>query len=197
MNALVPNLRSPDHPVAEMFYHRHSPRAFSDAALSEAQVMQLLEAGRWAPSASNIQPWKFVFALRGEAGFEAINAALVPFNQTWASKAAALIVFASNTTATDKEGKINVNPSAAYDVGQAAFSVALQAHLDGLIAHQMIGYDGEALAKAIGLPADHQLNAVMAVGSLGKAADLPDYMHAGETPNARRALAQSVVRGHF
>lgn len=189
--------RHSDHPIDAQFLTRHSPRAMSDQTLTEAQVLALLEAGRWSPSASNLQPWRFVYALRGEAGFDAINAALVPFNQTWAGKAAALIVIASATTAKDKSGEIIANPSAAYDAGQAGFAIALQAHLSGLIAHQMTGLDFDALAAAVGLPADHQLNSVMAVGYRGEAAGLPEYMQAGEAPNARRPLTETAFHGRF
>ena len=49
-------LRQPDHPVAPMFTDRWSPRAFSDAPMSEAELLTLFEAARWAPSASNLQP---------------------------------------------------------------------------------------------------------------------------------------------
>lgn len=189
--------RHSDHPIDPQFLNRHSPRAMSDRSMTEAEVLTLLEAGRWSPSASNIQPWRFVYALRGEAGFEAINSALVPFNQTWASKAAALIVIASTTTAKDKAGAAIDNPSAAYDAGQAAFAIALQAHLNGQISHQMSGLDFDALAKAVSLPADHQLHAVMAVGYRGDAGTLPDYMHAGEAPNPRRPLGETAFHGAF
>jgi nitroreductase len=195
MTAVTP--RKADYPVDALFLTRHSPRAMSDKTLTEAEVLTLLEAGRWSPSASNIQPWRFVYGLRGEAGFDAINAALVPFNQTWASKAAALIVIASATSAKDKTGGTVSNSSAAYDAGQAAFAIALQAHLKGLISHQMIGADFDALAKAVNLPEGHQLNAVMAVGYHGDAAALPDYMHAGEAPNVRQPLTDMAFKGRF
>lgn len=189
--------RHSDHPIDPQFLNRHSPRAMSDQTMTEAQVLALLEAGRWSPSASNIQPWRFVYALRGEAAFEAVNGALVPFNQTWAAKAAALIVIASARTAKGKDGAVSDNPSAAYDAGQAAFAIALQAHLNGQIAHQMSGLDFDVLAGAVGLPADHQLHAVMAVGYRGDAAALPDYMHAGEAPNPRRPLGETAFHGGF
>ena len=65
----------------------------------------VLEAARWAPSASNHQPWRLVWARRGEAGFDAILGALVPFNQSWAKEAAALIVVAAKDTVVDRDGK--------------------------------------------------------------------------------------------
>lgn len=188
-------IRTPDHPIDAMFVKRHSPRALSSRTLTEGDVLALLEAGRWAPSSMNGQPWRFIYALRGDAGFDAIVSAMIPFNQTWAGRAAALVVVTSVTTMTDKDGNVGPNPTAAYDAGAASFSVALQAHLNGLVAHQMTGYDAEALAQAVALPEGHQLNAIMALGYSGDKADLPDYMHAGETPNARKPLAELARRG--
>ena len=87
--------RHADHPIDPQFLTRWSPRAFSAAPLQEAEMLRLLEAARWAPSASNLQPARFAWGLRGDAAFGAILAALVPFNQDWAKAAAGLIVVAS------------------------------------------------------------------------------------------------------
>ena len=48
--------RTPDHPVHAQFVNRWSPRAFDGTAMTKADVLTLLEAARWAPSASNNQP---------------------------------------------------------------------------------------------------------------------------------------------
>ena len=92
MNAPISPIRVPDHPVDDMFIARWSPRAFADTAMAEDEVLTILEAARWAPSASNLQPWRFVWGLSGDAGFAAIADALVPFNRIWAEKAAALVL---------------------------------------------------------------------------------------------------------
>lgn len=39
---------------------RRSIRNFQDKTISEKEINMILEAGRWAPSASNRQPWKFI-----------------------------------------------------------------------------------------------------------------------------------------
>jgi nitroreductase len=118
MNAPVKNLRNPGYPIDDQFRARWSPRAFADAAMTEADVLTLIEAARWAPSANNLQPWRFVYGLRGDAGFAAIAEALVPFNRMWAEKAAALIVVASKTT-TSKDGVDVPNSLHAFDTGTA------------------------------------------------------------------------------
>jgi hypothetical protein len=55
--------RAPEHAVDPLFVQRWSPRAFTGEALPEATLMSLFEAARWAPSAMNAQPWRFVYAL--------------------------------------------------------------------------------------------------------------------------------------
>ena len=39
---------------------RRSIRSYESREIPEEKLMQVLEAGRWAPSASNFQPWKFI-----------------------------------------------------------------------------------------------------------------------------------------
>ena len=40
--------------------NRRTIRRFKPDPVSEDQVQTILEAGRWAPSFSNLQPWKFI-----------------------------------------------------------------------------------------------------------------------------------------
>jgi len=39
---------------------RRSIRAFQDKPVPENEIKMILEAGQWAPSASNRQPWEFI-----------------------------------------------------------------------------------------------------------------------------------------
>jgi nitroreductase len=162
--------------------------------MQEADMMRLLEAARWAPSASNLQPARFAWGLRGDAAFAAILAALVPFNQDWAEAASGLIVVASKPH-SDKNGAEVANLWHGFDAGAAWMSIALQAQSMGLIAHAMGGFDGPALASAVRLPAGYALHAVVAVGVQGLAESLPDGLRAREMPNERGALAKVAAHG--
>jgi len=46
--------------VMEAIKRRRSIRKYKKEPISEEQVTQILEAGRWAPSRGNSQPWKFI-----------------------------------------------------------------------------------------------------------------------------------------
>ncbi len=189
--------RQTSHPVDPQFPGRWSPRAFADTAISADQVKALLEAARWAPSASNNQPWRLVWGLRGDAGFEAILGGLVPFNREWASRAAALIVVGSKDRLTGRDGVETANRWSAFDSGAAWMSMALQAAKDGLVAHAMGGFDVDAMAKAVNLPEGHSLHAVVAVGQLGSPDSLSETLQARETPSARLALDEIAFHGRF
>ncbi len=46
---------------------RRSCRSFADAAVSDEDVNAILEAGQWAPSPLNLQPWQFVVVRASDA----------------------------------------------------------------------------------------------------------------------------------
>ncbi|MET1044649.1 MAG: nitroreductase family protein [Microbacteriaceae bacterium] len=170
---------------------RWSPRAFDPrATLDDDTVDTLLEAARWAPSASNTQPWRFIVGRRGSAEFDAIVTGLLGFNQAWAPRASALIV--SLTETHDSHG--NPYRWGAYDVGQAVAHLAIQAVSDGLAVHQMGGFDAAILRSAFDLPESLVPLSVTAVGRHGDATDLPESLQQREAaPRARKPLDELVV----
>lgn len=188
--------RRADHAIDAQFTERWSPRSFTAAAVSEAEILPLFEAARWAPSASNNQPWRFAYGLRGDAGFAKIADGLVPFNRAWAEKAAALVVVASRSTVL-RDGVENPNPWHVFDAGSSWMAFALQAHLSGLAAHAMGGFDAQILAENLAVPQGYVLHAVIAVGHRGDPSSLPEGLQAREAPSPRLPLSQIVGRGGF
>lgn len=189
--------RQPDHPVAPQFPARWSPRSFTDREVTEAEVMSLLEAARWAPSASNHQPWRLVWARRGEDAFAAIRDTLTGANPGWAGKAGVLFAVASKDMVTNREGTEVPNRTAGFDTGSAWMSLALQAQSMGLVAHAMGGFDREKLAATVNLPDGHTLQCVVAVGAQGPAETLPEDLKAREKPSGRRPLDETTRHGSF
>jgi nitroreductase len=170
---------------------RWSPRAF-DARheASDAQLRTLLEAARWAPSANNSQPWRFIVAPRGSAAHEALFATLAPGNQLWAGAASALILVASQTV--DDEGA--ARPFAAYDAGQAVHALVTQAHAEGLVVHQMGGFNHPAAAEAFGLADSVTPLVVIAVGRRDAEVELPEPFATREAaPRTRLPLDELVL----
>lgn len=189
--------RHADHPIDAQYLSRRSPRAFGPQILQEAQLRQVLEAARWAPSASNNQPWRAAYGLREDADFARIAAGLNDSNRLWAAKAGALIVWASRRVVTGKDGGDAPNAWASFDAGTAWGFLALQAHSMGLIAHAMGGFDADVLAKNLAMPQDYQIHAVIALGHLGDVNDLPEPLRAREVFNQRQAQSDWAGRGKF
>ena len=77
--------------INPLIAERHSPRAFSDQPVTDEQLEQLFEAARWAASSYNAQPWRFVFARKGDSQYDTAFAGINEWNQSWA-KAAPVIV---------------------------------------------------------------------------------------------------------
>jgi len=49
-----------DRNVLESIKHRRSIRNYDSRAVSKDDLRTIIEAARWAPSAHNLQPWRFV-----------------------------------------------------------------------------------------------------------------------------------------
>ena len=190
--------RTAEFPVHPSFTQRWSPRAFTGKTLAEPELMRLFEAARWAPSASNTQPWRFVYGLAGSAGFNTILQTLVPFNRGWAHRASALVAVLSATVSTPP-GAVEAKPSPqhAFDTGAAWMSLALQAHHMGWCAHAMGGFDKDALRQALSVPDIFALHCVVALGEQGDKTVLEDSLQARETPNGRQPLSAMVCEGRF
>jgi nitroreductase len=137
---------------------RHSPRAFdATVTITAEELGLLLDAARWAPSAANTQPWRFLAGRRGDRAFDALFAALNPRNQEWAGDAAALVLVAAETV--DAEGA--TRRWAAYDAGQAAAHLTAEASALRLAVRQMGGF---VAANLPALPEHVTPLAVVAVG---------------------------------
>lgn len=179
-----------DAPILDVLAERWSTRIFdAQTPIDEEALASALEAARWAPSANNTQPWRFVVARRGTDAHAAIVAALMGFNQTWAADAGALVVFAA---AASLDGKPLT--WAVYDTGQAAAYFTVQAHASGLHTHQMGGFDRAAIGEAFGFGEDLAAVTVMAVGALGSLAEAPEALRERElAPRTRRPIAESLI----
>jgi nitroreductase len=93
-------------PVSKIISKRWSPRSFSKQPLTKNEILTLLEAASWAPSASNEQPWHFYYALKDTPGFNLILESLVDGNKIWAKNSAALIVCCARKI-SENSGKEN------------------------------------------------------------------------------------------
>ncbi|HJL04801.1 MAG TPA: nitroreductase family protein [Polyangiaceae bacterium LLY-WYZ-15_(1-7)] len=188
--------RQPDFPIDPIFHTRWSPRAFAPEPMPETDLLRALEAARWAPSAYNVQPWRFVYALRGDAFWERFLDVLVPFNRSWAANASAL-VFVVSDTLLRYEGELSPSRSHAFDAGAAWAQLALQATQLGWHAHGIGGLDYDRAHALLGVPEGFRVEMAVAIGRRAAPETLPAELREREAPSPRRPVREMAFRGGF
>jgi nitroreductase len=148
-------------PLLNAILQRRSGERFDPLRpLPEPHLLSLIEAARLAPSSYNLQPWRFLWTVRGDPEFAQVLLALEPGNASWAGSAAAFVIGAF--TRAGRRGR--PNPWAEHDLGMATAQLVLQAVASGLGAHSMAGFDAERLRASLRIPADLQPMTVTAIG---------------------------------
>lgn len=176
--------------LSEPLRSRWSPSVF-DAShrLSEDEVLTLLRAVQWAPSAGNAQPWAVLVCPRGSLGHGHLVATLTRGNAGWVPRASAVFVLAAHVRLGPDE--IEPSPYARYDTGQAGAHLTLQARAMGLHAHQFGGFDKDAFARSVSVPSTHDVLAAVAVGVRGEESEVDERTaERDHRPRHRRDLAE-------
>ena len=189
--------RQPDFPIDQLFLERWSPRAFDGSDIPDADLMTLFEAARWAPSAFNSQPWRFLYAKRGDPNWERFLGLLIPWNQGWARSASVLIYFLSDSLMETKPGVLTESHSHSFDTGAAWASLALQATRLGYHAHGMSGVDFERARSELHVPDRFRIEAAAVVGRIGDPAALDEKLRAREKPSGRKPISGLAFAGSF
>ncbi|KAA0547347.1 nitroreductase family protein [Bacillus sp. BGMRC 2118] len=180
------NSRKSEHNIDSVFINRWSPRSFLEKEVPTEVVMRLFEAARWAPSANNLQPWRFIFAQSNEDR-ERFHSFILDGNRIWCEKAPVLAVLIS-----DKESGAH-----AFDAGTAWGYLALQATKEGLITHAMGGINKEKAREVLNIPDQYDVQIAIAIGYQGEKEALPEHLQEREQPSNRRPLEETVFEGKY
>lgn len=186
--------RTSEYPINPLILSRWSPRSMTGEELGDDDIMSLFEAARWAPSSFNNQPWRFIYAKRNTEHWDRLFNLLVDVNKTWAKNAALLAVVISR-----KNFEFNEKPARThqFDTGSAWENLALEASSRGIVAHGMQGFDYEKAKTELGIPADFEVMAMIAIGKRGPKENLPTELQDKEKPNDRKALKDIIMEGTY
>lgn len=189
-----PHSADTDAPIIDVLRERWSPIIISDKVIEPAKVASLFEAARWAASSYNEQPWRYIYAQKGEPGREQIEALLMDGN-AWAKNAGLLMISFYKKTLT-RNGK--PNRVALHDLGAANFAIELEATALGLFAHQMGGFYDDKANAALGVPEDYYPGSMMAVGYMGDVAGAPeDLRKKQESARTRNPTPSFAFHGEW
>jgi nitroreductase len=143
--------------VIEAIRKRYSCRAYQDNPIEKEKLDCILEAARLAPSAKNLQDWRFVVVTDRQAKYRLAEAAN---NQMFIENAGAIIVACSISKEKMRCGQA-LGP---IDVAIALEHISLQATELGLATCWIGSFYPDTVRKLIGIPENIDIIELMAVG---------------------------------
>ena len=180
--------------ILEVIRNRRSDRHFDGRAVAQQDIDLLIEAFRWAPSSSNKQPWRLIFATGKEA--QAVyDDALSAGNKPWARAAPVKIVILGTPAEQPDRNGLH---TWLLDCGLALENMLIQGYAMGMTIHAMAGYDEKKLLSGFGIPAPFRVAAVVAAGWRGRVEDLPEEVRVKDlNPRVRKSAGEFVFHDTF
>ena len=171
------NARLSSESVLALLKGRRSIRRYRPDPVPDEMVEQLLEAGRWAPSASNRQPWAFI-VVQDEAVRREVARHAAYYFIRWAHVAEAPLLIVLCGDARNPIYRQFLHE----DVGLAGSQIMLQAKALGLGTCWIGGLDRKAIASILKVPDHIEIVGLLTVG----------FPAEEPAPRARKPLAEIV-----
>lgn len=149
--------------ILEVIKKRRSIRKFNkDKPVSEEQILKLLEAIRWAPSAGNVQPWFVYVVLNNEVKRKLAKAAL---GQSFIEEGGVVFVVCANLKeAYSSYGKRGESLYVYQDTAAAIQNLLLEAYSLGLGSCWVGAFREEEVTKILSIPTHLRPIAIIPVG---------------------------------
>ena len=177
-----------DHPINELIAKRWSARAFSTRPVERAKLLSVLEAARWAPSSRNEQPWRYiVFTNDNPEKLRKAQSVLKEINN-YSKRAPVLICAITKKTYSDNG---NYNRLHFHDLGAANENMFLEAFNQGLIMHEMGGFDVQKAKEVFNIPEDFEAGIMIAIGYQDVHQVLPESLsQKAHLPRERKPISE-------
>ena len=143
--------------IIEAIQKRYSCRAYKDKPIEQAKLDEIFEAARQAPSAKNLQDWRFVVVTDKETKLQVAQS--TNRSEIFA-KAGAIIAACSNSDRVMKCGQ-SMGP---IDVAIAMEHIALQATHLGLATCWIGSFEPATVRSVLGIPKNIAVIELMAIG---------------------------------
>ncbi len=143
--------------LIDIIRQRYSCRSYLDKPIEKEKLDQIFEAARLAPSAKNLQDWRFVVVTDSEKRKQVASATNRP---DVFAKAGAIVVACSNEDYVMKCGQA-VGP---IDISIALEHICLQATELGLSSCWIGSFDPDAVRKTLGIPENIEIIELMTIG---------------------------------
>ena len=160
----------------ELAKARYSVRKFTDAPIEKEKLDKILEAGRVAPTAANLQPQR-IYVLQSEDALTKINAVC---RCIYGAKT--VLLFAYDETADWKNPKQEGVHSGQQDVSIVATHMMLEAWEQGVASCWVNAFSNEELERAFDLPEHERVVLLMPLGYAAEGAKPMEKWHYGYKP---------------
>ena len=164
----------------EVIEKRYSCRKFDGRKIDRAQLEAILEAGRIAPTAKNLQEQR-IYVIESEQALEAVDR-LTPCR--YGAPTVLAVAYDKNSVFTYPGGRVN---SGAEDATIVATHMILAAANEGVDSVWLNFFDPDIAAKELGLPENEEIVMMMPLGFAAEGAG-PSPQHA-----SKKALAETVT----
>lgn len=143
--------------LLDIIGERYSCRSYLSKAIEKEKLDQILESARLAPSAKNLQDWRFVVVVDEAVKHKVAQAAN---DQMFLADAGAIIVGCSNNDEVMRCGQ-SIGP---IDVAIALEHIALQATELGLATCWIGSFCPEKIRSILSIPSDIAVIELMGIG---------------------------------
>ena len=124
----------------------------SKQPIEREKIEQVLEAARLAPSARNLQPWRFV-VVQGDEAIEELANAFNETNQEVRNAPVIIAVCAREEDDVSRDGK----PYYLFDAGLAVENMLLAATDLGLCTHPILSFDENEIRRMLEIPGEYRV----------------------------------------
>lgn len=185
---MIHNHANASFPIHDLITRRWSARAFSSKPVEKDKLLSILEAARWAPSSHNEQPWRYiVFTTDNPERLKDAQTVLLDSNSF--AKIAPVLMCAIAKKTYSNNGIYNRLHF--HDLGAANENMFLESFNQGLIMHEMGGFDIQRAKEIFKIPNDYQVGIMIAIGYQGNNDILPEkYRLKAHSPRERKPLSQ-------
>jgi nitroreductase len=166
--------------VIECILGRRNVRKFLKKPVNERLVDQILELATHAPSAGDVQEWRFILVRDAEQRKKLAIAAL---RQEFVAEAPLVIVICADMERVDlRYGERGRELYAIQDTAYASLLIALTAHAMGLASCLVRAFDEEHVREILNLPAGLRPVVIMPIGyPAERPEEFPRIPHANVT----------------
>ena len=148
--------------VFKAIFERRSVRKFKSEPVPDELIFKIVEAGVWAPSAGNVQPWEVILIKNPETKEKLARAAL---NQGFIAEAPiVLVVCVDLEKAGWAYGERGVNLYCLQDSGAAIQNMLLAAYALGLGGCWVGAFYEDEIKKILGIPRGFRPVAIVPIG---------------------------------